>query len=89
MPVYIGWGAAGVETRAASAVDIALWDLFAKAHGRPVADMLGGRARSAICTYNTCAGASYIGAICAADSRRRQQGQAAPPSAAMRTWTPS
>lgn len=57
---YIGWRGAGVETRAQSAVDIALWDLFGRAHGRPLADMLGGRARSEIRTYNTCAGYKYV-----------------------------
>ena len=57
---YLGWGAAGVETRAVSAVDIALWDLFGHVHGRPVADMLGGRARDSIRTYNTCAGSGYM-----------------------------
>ena len=57
---YLGWGAAGVETRAISAVDIALWDLFGKSAGKPVADMLGGRARREIRTYNTCAGSGYM-----------------------------
>ena len=53
---YLGWGASGVETRGNSAVDLALWDLFGKAHGKPVADMLGGRSRDRIRVYNTCAG---------------------------------
>lgn len=57
---YLGWGAAGVETRAISAIDIALWDLFGKVHGKPVADMLGGRSRDTIRTYNTCAGSGYM-----------------------------
>ena len=57
---YLGWRSAGVETRGNSAVDIALWDLFGKVHGRPVADMLGGRSRDAIRVYNTCAGYRYI-----------------------------
>ncbi|MEM0908792.1 MAG: mandelate racemase/muconate lactonizing enzyme family protein [Pseudomonadota bacterium] len=57
---YLGWGAAGVETRAISAVDIALWDLLAKSHNVPVVDMLGGRARDTIRTYNTCAGSGYM-----------------------------
>ncbi len=57
---YLGWRSAGVETRGNSAVDIALWDLFGKAHGRPVADMLGGRSRDSIRVYNTCAGYRYI-----------------------------
>jgi L-alanine-DL-glutamate epimerase-like enolase superfamily enzyme len=60
LDTYLGWGAAGVETRAVSAVDIALWDLFGKSCGRPVADMLGGRARDSIRTYNTCAGSGYM-----------------------------
>lgn len=57
---YLGWRSAGVETRGNSAVDIALWDLFGKAHGKPVCDMLGGRSRDAIRVYNTCAGYKYI-----------------------------
>lgn len=57
---YLGWRGAGVETRAYSALDLALWDLFGQAHGRPVADMLGGRSRQAIRTYNTCAGYKYV-----------------------------
>lgn len=60
MTDYLGWRGAGVETRAYSAIDIALWDLFSKAHGRPLADMLGGRSRDAIRTYNTCAGYKYV-----------------------------
>ncbi len=57
---YLGWRSSGVETRGNSAVDIALWDLFGKVHGRPVADMLGGRSRDSIRVYNTCAGYQYI-----------------------------
>src|SRR4051812_15893921 len=37
---YLGWSSAGVETRGNSAVDIALWDLFGKTHGRPVCEMM-------------------------------------------------
>jgi galactonate dehydratase len=57
---YLGWSSAGVETRGNSAVDIALWDLFGKAHGKPVCAMLGGRTRDSIRVYNTCAGYRYI-----------------------------
>ena len=60
MTDYLGWRGACVETRAYSAIDIALWDLFGKAYGRPVADMLGGRSRDKVRTYNTCAGYKYI-----------------------------
>lgn len=49
---YHGW--AGAELRAISAVDIALWDLMGKALGQPVYQLLGGRFRERIRTYNTC-----------------------------------
>jgi L-alanine-DL-glutamate epimerase-like enolase superfamily enzyme len=57
---YLGYRSSGVETRALSAVDIALWDLFGKACGQPLHQMLGGASRPAIRTYNTCAGYRYI-----------------------------
>lgn len=57
---YLGWRSAGAETRGNSAIDIALWDLFGKAHGKPLCDMLGGRCRDSIRVYNTCAGYRYI-----------------------------
>jgi L-alanine-DL-glutamate epimerase-like enolase superfamily enzyme len=57
---YLGWRSAGAETRGNSAVDLALWDIFGKANGRPVCEMLGGRSRDAIRVYNTCAGYRYI-----------------------------
>ena len=57
---YLGWRSAGVETRGNSAFDIALWDLFGKACGQPVWQMLGGRSRDRIRIYNTCAGYKYI-----------------------------
>lgn len=56
---YIGFRSSGVEIRAASAVDIALWDLFGRATGQPVHQLLGGLSRPSIRTYNTCAGYSY------------------------------
>jgi L-alanine-DL-glutamate epimerase-like enolase superfamily enzyme len=57
---YLGWRGTGVETRGNSAIDIALWDLFGKAIGRPVCEALGGRSRDRIRIYNTCAGYKYI-----------------------------
>lgn len=50
----------GVEYRAASAVDIALWDLFGKRCGLPVHQMLGGLCRERQRVYNTCAGYGYV-----------------------------
>src|SRR5213075_119940 len=50
----------GVEYRAASAVDIALWDIFGKVCGQPVHQMLGGLCRPRQRVYNTCAGYGYV-----------------------------
>ncbi len=50
----------GVEYRAASAIDIALWDLFGKVCGQPVHQMLGGLCRDKQRIYNTCAGYGYV-----------------------------
>jgi galactonate dehydratase len=57
---YVGSGSSGAEMRAASAVDIALWDLLGKTLGQPLHDLLGGRSRDQIRTYNTCAGERYV-----------------------------
>ncbi len=57
---YIGFRSAGAEVRGNSALDIALWDLFGKATGQPLAQLLGGFSRDSIRTYNTCAGTKYI-----------------------------
>ena len=56
---YIGFHSTGAEIRAASAVDIALWDLAGKRHGIPVYEALGGAMRHEIRAYNTCAGYAY------------------------------
>ncbi len=55
-----GRGGMGAETRGASAIDIALWDLAARRAGLPLYEMLGGRSRSRIRAYNTCAGPNYV-----------------------------
>jgi galactonate dehydratase len=57
---YVGSSSSGAETRAASAIDIALWDLLGKTLGQPLYDLLGGRSRDQIRTYNTCAGERYV-----------------------------
>ena len=57
---YLGFRGSGVETRALSAFDIALWDLYGKVCGQPLYQVLGGASREVIRTYNTCAGYRYI-----------------------------
>jgi L-alanine-DL-glutamate epimerase-like enolase superfamily enzyme len=50
----------GVEYRACSAIDIALWDAFGKVCRQPVHQMLGGLCRDKQRIYNTCAGTRYV-----------------------------
>jgi L-alanine-DL-glutamate epimerase-like enolase superfamily enzyme len=57
---YLGFRSTGAEMRGNSALDIALWDLFGKVAGQPLAQLLGGFSRAKIRTYNTCAGGSYM-----------------------------
>lgn len=57
---YLGFRSTGAEVRGASAIDIALWDLFGRATGQPIWQLLGGRTREKIRTYNTCAGTHYV-----------------------------
>ncbi len=57
---YLGFASTSVESRAASAVDIALWDIFGKVTNQPIVQLLGGWTRQEIRTYNTCAGPHYM-----------------------------
>ena len=57
---YLGFSGTGVEMRAASAVDIALWDLFGQATGQPLYQCLGGLSHEKVRIYNTCAGYRYL-----------------------------
>lgn len=50
----------GAEYRAASAIDLALWDIFGKLCGQPVHQMLGGLCHERVPVYNTCAGYRYV-----------------------------
>jgi len=59
MNPYVGFHSSSAEVRAASAVDMALWDLAGQRHGVPVYVALGGAVRDSIRVYNTCAGYSY------------------------------
>jgi galactonate dehydratase len=69
---YLGFHSASAEIRAASAIDIALWDLAGQRHAIPVHEALGGAVRDSIRTYNTCAGYDYN----TASVRRRDVGAA-------------
>ncbi len=50
----------GAEYRAASAIDIALWDLYGKVVNQPVHQLLGGLCWDKLRVYNTCAGYRYV-----------------------------
>lgn len=56
---YVGFNGSGAEIRAASAIDIALWDLAGQRQGVPLYVALGGGARVTVPVYNTCAGYAY------------------------------
>ena len=60
MVPYAGRGGSGAEMRGASAVDVALWDIFGQAIGQPIYQALGGPCRDKIRVYNTCAGYQYV-----------------------------
>ena len=49
-------GYAGAETRALSALELALWDIMGQRYGAPLYQLLGGKTRARIPTYNTCIG---------------------------------
>ncbi len=57
---YLGFSSVGVEMRAASAVDIALWDIFGKVTNQPIYQLLGGATNQTVRIYNTCAGYQYV-----------------------------
>jgi len=52
-------GVLGVEMRALSAIDVALWDIFGQATGQPIYQLLGGASHARMPVYNTCAGPVY------------------------------
>ena len=60
MKPYIGFFGTGVEMRALSALDVALWDLNGKINNVPLYGLLGRKTKSNIRVYNTCAGPFYV-----------------------------
>ena len=53
------FGGMGIEVRAISALDVALWDILGQAAGKPIFELLGGRSRDRLPIYNTCGGPAY------------------------------
>ena len=53
------FGGRGLETRALSAVDVAVWDAVAQSAGMPLHQVLGGPCHETVRTYNTCGGPTY------------------------------
>lgn len=70
---FIGFGGSSVAVRAASSVDIALWDLLGQATGQPIYQLLGGKVREKIRAYNTCAGSGYAKGSSNIDRNRKAQ----------------
>ena len=59
LTTYVGALSSGVEMRAKSAIDIALWDIKGKVEGKPIYQLLGGSSKE-LPIYNTCAGRGYM-----------------------------
>ncbi len=53
------FGGQGIEVRAISAIDVALWDILGQSVGKPIYQLLGGASRDRVPIYNTCGGPAY------------------------------
>lgn len=60
LTTYVGHNSSGAETRARSAIDIALWDIAAKSQQLPLYRLLGAESTRKLRVYNTCAGRMYM-----------------------------
>ena len=56
---FLAWRGRSVDASSVSAIDMALWDLYARRVNQPLYQVLGGLSRERIRVYNTCAGYSY------------------------------
>ena len=65
---YVGRTGSGAEVRGTSALDIALWDLAAKARGIPLHEAVSPDSSPTIPVYNTCAGPEYVKSLSHQDS---------------------
>ena len=79
---YVGWRASSVETRAASALDLALWDLYGKVVNQPLYQVLGGASRQRVRTCRPRKSGDFDGSVWAAMTRA---GRSAPGAAASLT----
>ncbi len=59
LSAFVGGKSTGSESRARSAIDVALWDILGKVSGQPLYQLLGGKTRDFVPLYNTCAGNDY------------------------------
>ena len=57
---FVGFNSTGVEMRARSALDVALWDILGQVCRQPIYQLLGGAVRDRVPVYNTCAGYGYV-----------------------------
>ncbi len=70
---FIGFAGSSVAVRAASSIDIALWDILGQATNQPIYQLLGGKVRDRIRAYNTCAGSAYAKGSSNIDRNRKAQ----------------
>ncbi|MBT3358338.1 MAG: mandelate racemase/muconate lactonizing enzyme family protein [Rhodospirillales bacterium] len=56
---FRGFPTRSIETRAVSAIDIALWNIKARSLGVPLYELFGGCVTDSVRVYNTCANAMY------------------------------
>ena len=84
-----GFNGTGAEARGNSAIDLALWDLFGKATGQPVYQLLGGAQPRAPADLQHVRRLPLYPLAAGADRRQLGPADRPVPRAPTRTWTPS